>query len=308
MAADDPVAGIDLMVYPPNRALGEPAAQLVARRPDADASTYEAPDVGPAAPVTDAAAFEATLVERVNELRGAHGMAPVQLAREQSEALTPAMPHFFGSHSAPEVQDLIALTMLAGWEVDHTIHDATLSAFISETTDVAQWLARSLERPMMRAALMDANAAELAVAPVVEPGGIAALVTSYELYDAQRLPLSATATAIVERIAEERAARRLPAPQVIPDSGGALAAEVDRARSEGKAPNHVLNAAMSRASREWGSDVEGLMGHVGGDARFFEVPDAFLTPGPLRLQVASTFHQPDGAPWGQWLVVFLVAR
>lgn len=308
MAEEDPIAGIDVMVYPPNRALGEPAAQLVARRPDADATTYAAPDVGPDAPVTDAASFEATLVERVNELRAEHGMGPVRLAREQSEALTPAMPHFFADRSGPEVQDLIALTMLAGWEVDHTIHDATLSAFVSETTDAAQWLARSLERPMMRASLMDPNAAELAVAPVVEPGGIAALVTSYELYDAQRLPLSAGATVVLERITEERAARGLSAPQVVPDSNGALAAEVDKVRSEGKAPNHVLSAAMSRASREWGSDVEGLMGHVGGDARFFEVPDAFLTPGPLRLQVASTFHQPEDSPWGQWLVVFLIAR
>ncbi|MAQ16988.1 MAG: hypothetical protein CMN30_19620 [Sandaracinus sp.] len=308
MDGADAVARIDVMAYAPNRALGEPAAHLLARRPDADVRAQALPDVGEPAPATDAETFARLLVERVNGLRAAHRMRPLELAEAQSATMTPAMGHFFAPDTQPEVHDLIALTMLAGWEVGGTIADAILAGGSAETRDAAQWLARSLDRPMMRATLMDPEANRLAIASVVEEGGIAAMAASYELYDPARSPFGQGAQRMLERIARERAARGLPPLQEIPDPQGQLAAEVDRARTGGKAPNLVLQAALQRASREWGTSVQGMVAHVGGDPYENEVPAELLQPGPLRLQAASTFIQPEGSPWGQWLVVLLVAQ
>lgn len=314
MADGNQVAGIDVIAHPPGRALGEPAAQLLARRSEEAARVYVAPDVGEPALVTDPAAFTPLITQRVNQLRAANGLRPLRLAESQGAALTPAMPFFFDPNAESSVQDLIALTMLAGWEVggagavSGTIADAVLAGHESQSPDAAQWLARCLDRPMMRATLMGADSDMLAIAPLVEAGGIAAMVAAFQFYDPARDPHGAAADAVFGRIRAERAARGLPPPTRVANPSGQLAAEVDTVRTRGKAPNHVLQAALSRASSQWRRDVRGVVAHIAGDPHAFEVPPEFLGPGPLHVQAASTFHQAPGAPWGQWLVVLVSAN
>ena len=77
-----------------------------------------------------------------------------------------------------------------------------------------------------------------------------------------------------------------------------------RSEAEGAPVGRAIDAALSSATRAWGRDVRGAVFEVG-DLRRLEVPEALLDVGVQVLDVAVTFRQAEGAPWGQYVVVVL---
>ncbi|MAQ15273.1 MAG: hypothetical protein CMN30_14545 [Sandaracinus sp.] len=303
----DEVAGIDVGLLREGRFLAQGVATLLARR-GADAARRHRPTaVGPTARATNPGELQRLVLARVAELRREFGLGPLVHAEAETRALEPAARHYFWSGASDELRDQIALTMLAGWEVPGAIRDARLTASAMGTTDVAEWLGIAMDRPSMRAVFMDPEARYLAIASVVEAGGIGAIVTSYEDAPPAGAPATAaTATALLDRITEVRVARGLEPPTEVRDPS-ALVRELERVR-EGKDPGRALEAAMARAAREWNHAVGGLTLRTGGRLDTLQVPEELLQPGPLYVQAAAIFHQAPGAPWGQYLVFMLHAR
>lgn len=304
--ADDH-ASLDVVAYEPDRMLGEAVASLLVRRDDATIRDYEMRPVGASTTPPNADEFARAVVSRVNGIREAGGLGRLRLAASQSQKMVRAVPHFFAPDADGELQDLIALTMIAGWNVEGLVQDASFSSSQVRERDVSRWVAYALERPFMRHTLLAPEADALAVSALVEPGGVSALFTHYELFDETRPRFDDVAVAILDRITEVRVARGLPAPTEVRDNS-ALQAEVDRVRTDGKDIDDALEVALRRSVRQWNHAITGFWMHVGGNPGAFTVPDSLLQPGELYLQAAATFHRAPGAPWGQYLVFLVTTR
>jgi len=307
MAPADTQASLDILGLERGRFLADPLAMLLARR-DADAARrYTPPDVGGPLTANDPAELTRGLLERVNMVRSRGQMPPLRHAIAETAAITAAAPHFFASETGDDIRDLVALTAMAGWEVDGVIQDASVASFVAPGNDVPTWLSFALDRPMIRQSLLDPRAAQLAVGPVVEDGAIGALVCTYRMFDTQTARLEDMASSVLDHITRARVSRGLEAPMEIEDAS-AIARELDRVRTEDKAPRQALRAALAHAQQAWGRSVEGFLVSLGPQVERLEIPEPLLRPGPLALQAAATYHLADGAPWGQYLVAVVVAR
>ncbi len=304
--ADDH-ASLDIAAFEPGRMLGLPVASLIVRRDDASIRDYEMRPVGQPTTPQSAEAFARAVVARVNGIRQAGGLGELRLAASQSQKMTRAVPYFFTPEADGELQDLIAMTMIAGWDVEGLIQDASFSAAQVRERDASRWVAYALERPFMRHTLLAPEANALAVSAVLEPGGTSAMLAHYELFDEAEPRFDDVAVAILDRITEVRVARGLPAPTEVRDNS-ALQAEVDRVRTDGKDIDDALEVALRRSVRQWNHAITGFWMHVGGNPGAFTVPESLLQPGELYLQAAATFHRAPGAPWGQYLVFLVTTR
>ncbi len=308
MAPGDEVALVQINTLSLGRVLTEHVGTVLVRRAEGEAAPPYAPrPVGQSALVTDPALAGATVVERLNAVRRDAGLAEVRLSTGQSAVSARVAPHLLASilQAQPRDQDVLALGLLAGWEVQAgTIRWADIvGQVVVGTDDVADWLSDTLESPGGRWVLMrpDVRAIAVGAVPVADPRSLGLVASTYAFYE--DVDHAAEARRFLERVSRARASRGLPPPQPMDGLDGLWAHA--RAVSEGReVPSAALQAGLDAESRARRRPLRGYLLETI-DLELGELPEPVLTQRQISLGVAVGHTRAEGAAWGQY-AVFLV--
>jgi hypothetical protein len=307
IAKDDDRALVEVVTRRPERLLAEPVMRAMFRRSEAAGLTYES---GAYAPAAAAAAngpkdFRAALLSAVNEARKAAEIAPFQLEASQSDLNEKVTPHFFdASYERDEEKcDLVALGVLAGWDVQGSIRGGGVYALSqSSTTDAVRWLNTALDSPLARSALLDGEMSRIAIgSSALPPNGVMALVTTYALFGSS--DHSAEEHVVFEEIAKQRAARNLSAPrrrQRGKDMDIALRQVAQNELTSGDA----LQEALTRVGSASPVPIRGWIVETS-DLALIPTDESLLAAGNLDLEIGITHYKAQGGAWAQYVVLLM---
>lgn len=303
-------AWIQVMAKPAGKVLSNSVLELLVHRSAADVASYALVNADEAAPATDAATFTAALLPVLNQARAAGGMQPLVLAEQQSQTATALAPHFFAAYAGegdPQIQERIALGLMAGWEVGGEIRGGDLVvALHGPGHDVREWLANALELPIGRRVLLGRAARRIALGPLVsaEPAALAAVVTTYSFFESA--DHQAEATQVIEELAELRRQHEVPGPVVlVRDLSERMAAQAQRLQ-KGQSPTEALQAMLEQISSLQQTAARGFVFQSSDLSALRLPPELWRGRGRLPVAVTVTHYKPKGAAWAH-LVVFLVA-
>jgi hypothetical protein len=310
--ASDETAWVSIGGREPGRLLGQSLHRVLARPSGADANTWQRASYGPAAPVVGPEDFRTRLRDRVNRLRAELEMEPLVLEDRESAVAGRLAPFYFASGLGmvtPAYGDLVALGLMAGWQVQGTIRDANLGAALSlSSDDLDRWLAEALALPGMRAVLFDAEHTRVAVGPVVgaDPAApyLGAIVASYALFGEENpSELRQDFYIVLDRAYDARGLsfpRRQRALEV------AAQREMTRIQKGAVTPEEALQIVGHEASARLQVPV-GAWIMEGTDLDTLTPPDALFDENTAFIAAAVGHYQPEGWPWGRTLVILLSA-
>jgi hypothetical protein len=301
MGDGDPWAWVEVATQASGRVLLRPMAFMLARR-DAQ-GPLELPRTTVSSAATSAADVEAAVLDGVNRARIGAKLGPVTSAAKQASENARLAPHFFNATVSGDGQtsDTVALGLLAGWDVGGTIRNGGFfGTMLSGTKDPASWIDYALEHPLGRLTLLEPNAQRIAIgaAPPDSTGGLGVVVTTYSFFGAE--DHQANSARVMQRLADERAARHLPPLTALGD----LPALVNEARlvNAGKRePMAALDTALQAESQRMGQAMRGWV-VVTHDLDVLPFPNELFAQGPLAVRVIVTHYRPEGIPWGAYLV------
>ena len=249
IAPGDATAWIAVDYLPPERLLGRVALSLLVRPQGGDARRFQRDSYAPARTVTDAAELPAALLELVNGVRQDAGLGPLALDPAQSGVASEIAPYYFAGllGEAPQsVADLVALGMMAGWEVDGIVQDGSFTwAWLVESQDVSRLLSDALGEPGSRATLLAPDADRIALGGRLGAGGdsagsyVAVIASTYALFS------EATHQRDVEKVRALLASARAARDHAAPGSLDAAAPLASRRRGA-RAGRRATRATCSR--------------------------------------------------------------
>ncbi|HEX2573159.1 MAG TPA: hypothetical protein VH877_26660 [Polyangia bacterium] len=304
----DPWARIEISYFPPRRVLGYVALSVMVWPATPPAPDYTRPSFSLATSASGGTAEE-TFLQMVNQVRGQASLPPITLAPAQSKTAAAVAPHYFGalSKGKPDVAELVALGMMAGWEVEGQLREGRFIApAVRNTTDIAQLLLHAVETPTGREVLLDPTARQLAMGPVVsaEHQALGALLSSYSFFD-EGQGHGQDVQAFLERLGRLRAAKNLPPPVPVSGVSEHLTAATQRLQRGKAPPRTVLNELLGRVSWTLQRPVKGWFLEAN-SVEQMQIPPEFLRGGPLHLAIAAGHYRPAGEPW--WRLVFVVVN
>lgn len=258
--------------------------------------------------VGDPAQFAAAFTEELNGVRTQAGLPPVSLEGPQSATATRVAPHYFaalaGKHEE-RVADVVALGLLAGWEVEGgDIRSGSFaSVAVPETDDLAVLLGSTLEDPVGRFALLDPESSRLAIGSVHETSEetpvLGAVVTSYELFadGTER----ADAEALLALLTRERRKRELPEPYRLVSVWNAAIDSALEVR-HGTSPDDALEALVETSVQTLSQELMSWYGETSelGD---FEFPAELLDAPRLGVAIGVSRHKGAGEAWARYVVL-----
>lgn len=305
MAEGDDTALVQINTLTMGRVLSEHVGTVMVRRAaDTPAPPYAPEPVGESALVSDPALAGPTVVERLNAVRQTEGLGAVTLAPEQSATSQRVAPYLLASilQSEERDQDVLALGMLAGWQVQPgTIRWADIvGQVVVGTHDVADWLSDTLEQPGGRWVLMRSDIRQVAVGalPIADPQALGLVASTYAFYD--DVDHRADARAFFDRIVRERANRGLPPPQPL-GSLDALWAGADAVSAGNQPASVALQQGLDAESRAQRRSLRGYLLETI-DLDLGDLPPPVLEMREISLGVAVAHTRAPGAAWGQYAV------
>ena len=243
-----------------------------------------------------------TVLDGVNRVRQSGNAAPVTLASKQAVVNGRLAPHFFSAEASADAKtgDLVALGLIAGWDVEGMIKNGNLfGTMLTGARDASSWVDYALEHPMGRFVLLRPDARQVAIGTTsADGGGIGVLVTTYSFFGAE--DHRASSARVLDRLAQERAARRLPPVTALPD----MPSLVDQARlvnAGQREPMAALDTALGTEAQRLGQPMRGWV-LVTNDLDVLQLPKELLAPGPVAVRVVVTHYRPEDAAWGAYLV------
>jgi hypothetical protein len=308
----DEVAWISVSAREPGRLLGHSLHRVLARPSGGDARTWRRASYGPPAPVVGPEDFRVRLRDAANGLRAELGMEPLVLEARESVTAGRLAPFYFASGLGmvtPAYADLVALGLMAGWEVKGTIRDANLGAALSLSShDLDRWLAEALALPGMRSVLFDPEHTQLAVGPVVgaDPDApyLGAILASYALFgEEDPTELRQDFYTVLDRAYD---ARGLSFPRRERALEVAAQREMTRIQMGAVTPAEALEIVGHEASLRLQAPV-GAWLMEGTDLEHMRPPDALFAENTVFIAAAVGHYQPEGWPWGRTLVILLSA-
>lgn len=299
----DEHAWIELAAYPPDRALGRTVLELLtwpAGTPPTTYRRYTFVQTG----------GEPDVLAQVNAVRRAAGLEPLVIATAQTATAAALAWHYFAAQAEGrnDVTDRIALGLLAGWQVDAPVRAGWFSSeLLVGTTSVDAMLENVLARPAGRFLLLqpEARYAALAVVTDGERGMVGALMATYatsEVFDR-----AAAAGEVVARLTAMRAARGLPATQVIPGAQAILDRAAARVHAGETTPAAALDDAMAAIAGRGSARVRGWVLEAGtvADAR---LPAELLGTTDVAIAVSVAVHRDASHPWSRYAVLVVAAE
>ena len=247
------------------------------------------------------------MLRAINQVRADAKRTPLEFERLQSrEAASLALPYFAAQYQeGPKTElELIALGMMAGWQVPGTIRSGRfLSALGLATRDVGRWLSTALALPIARQCLLRPRARGVAIGAVGIPeiDGFGGIVASYSFFE-DRDNEEARAQLLRES-ARKRAGRGLPPLGRNSELDYELEAAADRVRLGELTPEAALHSALRTSSTRLQRSIGGFVIEAG-DADQVPIPESLLRPGTLEMGLAVSHYQPEGEAWGRFVVLF----
>ena len=296
----DASAWVDLFVFAPEQVLGSLGVDLLVFPQGKGTTTYARPVLRPGsgAPEEDAARFAYLL----NGLRAELGLKPVVVSAGESRLAQKIAPNYFASvyGKAPQhVADMVALGMMAGWEVDQVTRAAYFSDWVS-TGDVSVLLAEMLDSPGARRTLFEPSVRSLAFGSyrMASHDVLAAMVATYAPFEEQ--PPLAEAQQVIAALNKARAQRGLGPADMVPLPED-VRAEMDEGLAAGVAMDDIINPVLQRVSQITRRGVRGGVLETG-SLEAIRFPEELLTRPNLAVFVAVTHYKPRGSPWGVYVV------
>jgi len=307
---DDESAWITVSARPAGRLLPDTALKILARPAGSPARTWQRADYGGGGEVASADAFRERLVEAVNRLRAEEELPPLVLEPHESRTAERLAPLYMGAGLGavdPSAGDLVALGLIAGWEVGGVIRDAGLGAFLAlETRDLGLWLGEALLEPGIRSVLLSPERTRLAVGPIVSRDRpfLAAVVASYALYgDQDPAELREQFYVYLDRTLDRRGLRF---PRRDRTLEAAAARHAVRVAGGAATPREAAAALADEAAAQLRTDVQ-VWPLEGSAADEVPLPAALLEGDTSRIAAAVTWYQPAGWPWGRTVVLLVAA-
>lgn len=296
----DPSAWVSLLVFEPGQVLGMVQADFLVFPQGKGTSSYAraALRAGPEAPEDDAERFAFLL----NGLRAERGLKPVVVSGGESRLARKIAPNYFASMYglAPQkTADLVALGLLAGWEVNQVTREAYFSDAVG-TGDVSALLGEMIESPGARRTLFAPEVRAMAFGSYRFPGHdvLGALVTTYAPFEER--PHDAEARMVVDALNEKRAERGLGPAELVPMTPD-VRAEMDQALASGASAQEALEPVGQRALQLAHRSVS-IWSLETGSLEQLQFPEAMLERPGLVVFVAVTHYRPRGLPWGVYVV------
>jgi len=308
LAAGDAGGRAQLVGHRRERFFGEGLLQAEALR-DAQTRPYRSVRYTSEAMVASAADLPPRLLALTNEVRRQAGAEPVTLSAAQSATSEKLAPRYFEAVTSPgkgaEV-DLIVLGLMAGWDVGAAIRGSSFtSAAIGPTRDASEWVSAVMSSPGGRSALLQKDVRVVAFGPVMvdSPAVIGATFTGYGLFQAS--DDAAMKEAVIEKIRAERAELGLPAPVIVTTLDADASALASEVQAGAASPTDALGELLQTGSNVLGRSVRGVAYELG-DAEQMQLPDEMLRAKQLEISLTVTHYQPEGSPWGRFVVLILV--
>ncbi|MDI1442540.1 hypothetical protein [Polyangium sp. 6x1] len=306
-APGDDTTWVQMLYAPPKRVLSTVFAQALLRRaPDAPPS-YVAVRYADPTPVASPEEFTKAIVQHLNRVRKTAGLSLVSLAARESDTAAKLAPHYFSAALEGNPQaDLIALGLLAGWEVGGTIRNATLMSEISPTLDAGRWLTSALEMPIGRNTLFSRDIEQVAFGPLLmkEEGVIGAVVTGYRFHHGNNH--TEDVKNLLTRVVQSRARMGLPAPLRLGSVAQVMDEELAKVHTDVATPEEALNAVLSRAVDLFSMGMRGFVIEAS-SLEELEIPEEVLRQPTLHLDIGVTHHKPKGAAWAQYTILVVHA-
>lgn len=306
LAEGDPWAWAAIATRTSGRVLLRTSGLILVRREDQ--KTLELPAV--AAPVASTAGSAppgsaVAILEGINLTRRNANLPSMSLARAQTAMNVRLAPHFFNAEASnePDRAELIALGLMAGWDVSGTIRAGGFYGSPFATThDQPLWLDYALEQPMGRYTLLQPDAEQVAIGASYDvEGATGIVVTTYSFFG--REDAEANAARVLQHLAAGRRARNLaPATSLGSLPGVVSAAEL--ARTNRRDPTEALNMALGVEANRTGRALRGWVMRTG-DLDVLPFPTEMLSP-TLSVTVVVRPYKPADSAWGAYLI-YLVA-
>ena len=314
MAPDDQTAWIQIVFAAPRSVLAQPIVQVLARRDAEKPLVYQEAAYAPSRPVSDAASFAPAVLAALNATRVQAGLAPVRLAKAQSETAGRVARQYFAAALGPsgmgdaapgalDDMNTIALGLLAGWQVAGTIRDGTfVSVLVPRTRDAGRWVDSALSLPIGREALMAREIEEVALGPAFfsDPDGIGAIACGYRFHRSN--DHTADVNRVLERITAARQRMNLPPPVRLTGMDAVLHRELARVQDGKGSPMNALQSSLEVASERYNAPTQGIVIEATSlDA--LEIPPEVFSQASLQLEVGVTHYKPPGAAWAQLVII-----
>ncbi len=272
--------------------------------PDASL-TYTAARYGDSHPVHSEDGFRRAVLLGLNQVRKQAGLSTLTFESVQSRTNQQLVPHFFDAAFSGDTErtDLIALGLLAGWDVNGMIRDGGIySGFLTSTRDAGKWLGYALDRPVGRWVLLEPHMSRVAIGGHVgKPSGLMALITTYSFFGSGNQ--SEDRDQVVRALMKTRAARKLPTANILPP-GPSLEAALASIASGEATSGDALEDALESIVQNQGRSVSGWVVETN-DLRHIPFQDSLLQPSAVDIMVGVTHYKPEGGAWGQYAVLFV---
>jgi len=306
---EDRESWLTVSLTPPGRVLGRGALGLVLFPSGEPHAAWERPRLGDPVPVGPETDVRAELTAIVNRVRKEAGLEPVALSEPQSRVAEQLAPWYFAASfgfGPPQTGDLVVLGLIAGWQVDGVVESGSFaSSWVARSLDLDHLVATALQYPSGRSALLSKEARHVAVGTVVreEPPFLAGIFGAYSLFS--QASHDEAARQVLDALDAARAARGKPRARLLTKIAplGRLAA----ARVQGgEAAPDVLNDLLRQSSQVLGRSVNGWfvdardLGQIG-------FPEALLERDDVAVAIGVSHHEPEGEPWGRWVVLIVAA-
>jgi hypothetical protein len=309
LAPGDAFAWVEVVGRKRDSMLLKEVADLIIYEGDGSQLAYTPRRFGPPAPVHTTQDMAGALIDGLNRVRRDAKLAPLAMADKQSAQNTRLAGTLVDAMIASDdgSAERAALGLLAGWDVDGLIrHGTFFVGVVGPERDANAWLDLALERPLGRTALLDPEARQIAVGPVMPDGsaGVGAAITTYAFFPPEDHGDENEEERFFQRLSAARDDAGLQAPVRI-TGFDRMPIECALVSRQGKPSMDALNDMMAEAVRRKGVSVKGYVFEAG-DLTRVEVPPELLTQGPLQVIVGVTHHRAPGAAWGQYVLFAIV--
>jgi hypothetical protein len=307
----DASAWLVIDVRPAGHLVGRTVANLLvwpAGEPD---NVYRRPSFADADRIDNAEAAIPGFVAMLNSVRSSAELPELTLDVDQSEIATELAPYFFSAlldESQGIVADLVALGMMAGWDVDGIVQKGRMAgSWVPQSDDLAVLLASALEYPSSREVLLSPDADRIAIGPMLEHyeehTAIAAMFGTYSLFSEE--DHDANVQKVFHKLREARQQRDRRGPQHLVDVAqlSILAASDVQAGAD---PQDALGDLLEASSEILQRPVQGWVAQVS-DLDSLEFPEDFLTEREIGVAIGVSYVKPEGEAWGRYVVMMVVA-
>jgi hypothetical protein len=309
-AAQDETAWIQMLYAPPGRVLATEFAQALVRRSSDTPPSYAAARYVDPTPVSSAEEFARVAIQQLNRVRKMAGLPEVTLAAGETATATKLAPHYFAAAIGgvePQQADLIALGLLAGWDIGGMIRGASLMSSLASTLDAGRWLTSALETPVGRYTLLARDIEQIAFGPMVLPkeGAIGAVVTGYRFH--RGVDHTDDVNMLLTRVVQTRKRMGLPPPLRLDAIAAVMNEELAAVREGKKLPRDAFERVLQHASTSFGISMNGYIIEAS-SLDELEIPDEVLRQPMLHLDIGVTHHKAKGAAWAQYTILVIYAQ